>query len=140
MERERAGAAATSAPVVRWLTVTLLYVASIAHVPVVPEHLAEAPYMGFLFIAFALVAFGLAVALVYRPSAALNLVAGVLCAAGVCAYVATRLVAFPLLADDVGDWTEPLGLVCIVAETAVVVLVAVSRLWRPGNAVGGRRR
>jgi FtsH-binding integral membrane protein len=50
----------------------------------------------------------------------------VLCAAGVCAYVATRLVAFPLLADDVGNWAEPLGLVCIVAETAVVVLVAVS--------------
>ena len=44
------------------------------------------------------------------------------CGAAVIGYAATRLVAFPQLADDVGNWFEPLGVVSIVAETAVVAI------------------
>jgi hypothetical protein len=54
--------------------------------------------------------------------------AGAVCGAAVATYAATRLVAFPQLADDVGSWFEPLGVVSVVAETAVVA--AALWLWR----------
>ena len=44
----------------------------------------------------------------------------VVCGLTIIGYAATRLVAFPMLADDVGNWLEPLGVVSIVAETVVV--------------------
>ncbi len=107
---------------IRWAVMALLLVAAVAHMPVVPEHLVEAPYMGVLFIGFTLAAFGLATVIAASPSAAWYFMAGVLCGSAVGAYVATRLVAFPQLADDVGLWMEPLGLVSISTETAAVAL------------------
>ena len=43
------------------------------------------------------------------------------CGLAVLGYAATRLVAFPMLADDVGNWLEPLGVVSVASETVVVV-------------------
>jgi hypothetical protein len=139
MNREEDGATRAAGPAsrVRWPTVGLLYLASMAHIPVVPEHLEEAPYMGVLFIAFTLAAFGLAVGITVRPSPVMYLTAAVLSAAAVCAFAATRLVAFPLLSDDVGNWAEPLGLVSVVAETGVVVLVGLSRRQPSAPAASG---
>jgi hypothetical protein len=107
---------------IRWVVIALLFVASAAHLPVIPEHLEEAPYMGVLFIAFTLAAFGVATGMAASPSRSWYLMTIGLCTAAVAAYVATRLVAFPQLADDVGAWTEPLGIVSICAESAAVVL------------------
>jgi hypothetical protein len=125
----------------RWPLIALLFLASLAHVPVIPEHLAEAPYMGVLFIAFALASFGLAAGLAARPARGMYVVAGALCAAAVAAYVTTRLVALPQLADDVGNWTEPLGLVAIAAESgAVLVSAMASRQHGTPTGVGRRQR
>jgi hypothetical protein len=55
--------------------------------------------------------------------------AAALCTAGIAAYAATRLVAFPQLADDVGNWMEPLGVVSVLSE-AVVVACALMMLRR----------
>jgi hypothetical protein len=107
---------------VRWAIISLLLVAAVAHIPVIPEHLHEAPYMGVLFIAFTVSAFAVASILAAIPSRIWYLVASGLCAAGVMAYVATRLVAFPQLADDVGLWVEPLGLVSIATESVAAML------------------
>jgi hypothetical protein len=110
----------------RWAVITLLFVASMAHIPLIPEHLGEAPYMGVLFIAFSVTTFGLATMLAVRPALGWYLVVLVLCTAGICAYVATRLVAFPQLADDVGAWTEPLGIVSIAAEALAVLISTIA--------------
>ena len=106
----------------RWAITALLLTAALAHVPLIPEHVEEAPYMGTLFVGFSLAAFGVATALALRPSRIWYVVAISLCVAALTAYVATRLVAFPQLADDVGVWAEPLGLVSVAAETGVVML------------------
>ena len=106
----------------RLLTVTLLCVAALAHVPVTSEHLRGAPYMGVLFIGFAVAALLVAWALTRGPTILRYALAGGLCVLAVAAYVATRLIAFPQLADDVGAWWEPFGVVCIVTESAVVVM------------------
>jgi hypothetical protein len=111
----------------RWPTIGLLFTVSMAHVPVIEPHLQEAPYMGYLFIAFAVSAFVIAALLAASPSPVLYTTAAVLCGAGLLAYAATRLVPFPMLADDVGNWAEPLGLVSIVAEAGVLVLFVTAR-------------
>jgi hypothetical protein len=113
----------------QWLTVSLLVISGLAHIPVVPEHLREAPYMGVLFIGYVLAAFALAGAIAARPSGPRYATAVGLCAAAVVAYVATRLIAFPELADDVGAWREPLGMLSVLTEAAVVV-IGVVQLWR----------
>jgi hypothetical protein len=53
------------------------------------------------------------------------------CGAAVVGYVATRLTAFPQLADDVGNWFEPLGVVSVLTEALVVVLAVVAVRRRP---------
>jgi hypothetical protein len=122
----------------RWSVITLLVVASLAHIPVTPEHLEEAPYMGVMFIGFSLSSFSVATVLALRPGIGWYRTVMALCAAAIGAYVATRLIAFPQLADDVGAWTEPLGLVSMSAEAGALVLSAVAlrthhvqaRVWR----------
>lgn len=117
----------TSTRLTTGLLAVLTIAAGLAHLPVVPEHLEEAPYMGALFVAFAVVATVTGALLLVRQRLWLVDAAGVLCAAAVVAYAATRLVAFPQIGDDVGNWLEPWGVVSIALETAVVVLAAVSR-------------
>jgi hypothetical protein len=108
----------------RWLLVSAVTVAAAAHVPVIGPHLDEAPYMGVLFMLLtgACLAIGATVAVAdatWGYGAALPV-----CGAAVIGYAATRLVAFPQLADDVGNWFEPLGVVSVLSETVVVVVAA----------------
>src|SRR4051812_16411074 len=120
----------------RWPTAAALLVAAAAHIPVTPEHLHEAPYMGWLFVGFTIVAAITAVTLaIWGTAPAPFLVAGALCAAAIAAYALTRLIAFPELSDDVGNWGEPLGVLSIASEAGVVFLSVVSALWlRPRQA------
>ena len=50
------------------------------------------------------------------------------CGLAVLGYAATRLIAFPMLADDVGNWAEPLGLVSVAAESVAVITAALAML------------
>ena len=108
--------------------------AAAAHVPVIAPHLDEAPYMGVLFVLFTGFCALVALAAPRLDDPRLYAAAATVCGAGIVTYAATRLVAFPQLADDVGNWTEPLGLVSIAAE-AVVVATA-GALFR--RAMAGR--
>lgn len=112
------GAASGQAAVSRWQLLTALGALTAAglHLPVLVDHLTEAAYMGGLFAAFALVNCAFAAALVTRPTPTAFLGVALLNAAAVGTYVATRLVAFPQLADDVGAWVEPWGVLAITAE------------------------
>ena len=113
----------------RWPLAAAALVAGGAHLPVIAEHLEEAPYMGILFIALTAACFTLAATALVVDSAAVYAAASVTCGLAVLGYAATRLVAFPMLADDVGNWLEPLGVASIVSESVVVLaaLVAVRR-------------
>jgi hypothetical protein len=119
----------------RWIVATAALIAAAAHVPVIGPHLDEAPYMGILFIVLTVACLGIAGAVCVRDSAALYAAAALTCGLAVLGYAATRLVAFPMLADDVGNWLEPLGVWSVISET-VVVLAAVSALVRRPAAPG----
>lgn len=126
----------TEASTLRWPTAVALLVAATAHIPVIPEHLHEAPYMGALFVAFTAVAVVLAVIVAVRGTAPVPFVAaGVLCAAAIAAYCLTRLIAFPQLGDDVGNWGETEGVISIASEAVVVALSVAAAGWlrRPGR-------
>ncbi|MDT4915602.1 MAG: hypothetical protein QOH89_302 [Pseudonocardiales bacterium] len=117
----------------RWLLGAAAAVAAVAHLPVIEEHLAEAPYMGVLFIVLTAACFALALAALVFDSPAVYMASAVTCSLAIIGYAATRLVAFPMLADDVGNWFEPLGVVSVVSE-AVVVAAAVLGLRRRVDA------
>ena len=122
----------------RFLTAAAAAVAAVAHVPVTGEHLREAPYMGVLFILLTIACLGLATIVLAHDSPAAYAAAASVCGLAVIGYLASRLVAFPLLADDVGNWWEPLGVVSVLSELTVVVGAGLA--LRPGrdSAPGGR--
>jgi hypothetical protein len=94
--------------------------AGVAHLPVTREHLEEAPYMGVAFVVFAVGCGGIALASLLRGGRLVSLAAVGWCGAALATYVATRLVPFPLLSDDVGNWAEPWGLVSILFEVLTI--------------------
>jgi hypothetical protein len=121
----------------RAVVVVAAVVAAVAHIPVIGPHLDEAPYMGVLFIVLTAACAALAAALLVRDSRAVYALVILTCGLAVIGYAATRLVAFPMLADDVGNWLEPLGVVSIVAET-IAVAAAIAALATQHDATSVR--
>ena len=118
----------------RWVVAVAALVAAGAHVPVIGPHLDEAPYMGILFILLTVTCLGIAAAICVRDSTTLYTAAVLTCGLAVLGYAATRLVAFPMLADDLGNWLEPLGVLSVASETVVVVAAVSAVLTRPRPA------
>jgi hypothetical protein len=114
-------------PGARIVLILALLGAASAHLPVISAHLAEAPYMGVLFIIFSAACVLLAATLISFDARLLYWLSLLSCAAAVTAYAATRLVPFPMLADDRGNWLEPLGVASVGAE-AIAVIAAVRAL------------
>ncbi len=124
----------------RLILVSAAIIAALAHVPLIAPHLRVAPYMGVLFA-------GLAVSLVLLAGAALltdrDAVLGAaltVCSAAIVGYGATRLVAFPMLGDDVGNWLEPLGVAAVLSEMLVVAAALHLLALRPSRRIVTRRR
>jgi len=105
----------------RPLVVLSAVVAAVAHIPVIKPHLSEAPYMGALFILLTAACLALAATLTFHDGIVVYALSILTCGLAVIGYAATRLVAFPMLSDDVGNWLEPLGVVSIITESLVVV-------------------
>jgi len=118
----------------RWPLVAATVMTAAAHLPVIEPHLHEAPYMGEEFVVLTVACLLLGLAAIVCDSPVVYSLTAVTCGLAILGYVATRLVAFPQLADDVGNWLEPLGVVSVVAEV-VAVITAVN-----GLSVGSRRR
>ncbi|MGN6414851.1 hypothetical protein [Flexivirga sp.] len=121
----------------RLLVVAAALVAACAHVPVIAPHLDEAPYMGALFIVLTVACVVLAATLLVHDAPRVYALSVLTCGLAVIGYAATRIVAFPMLADDVGNWFEPLGVVSVISESVVVVASVVALR---GRAVHPTRR
>lgn len=113
----------------RLTTIVLAVVAALAHVPVTPDHLREAPYIGVGFLLLTAALLLLSTGLMISSARWLWPTLAVVCLTAVVAYVVSRSVGLPLMEDDIGNWSEPLGIVSIVAETlaALTALVALRR-------------
>jgi hypothetical protein len=113
----------------RGAAVLALLVTSATHAPLIREHLDEAPYVGWLFLALTVVAVLLAVGLLLADTPAVWAATGVVGATSVVAFLLSRTVGLPQIGDDVGNWSEPLGYPAIAAE-AIAALMAVLTLVR----------
>jgi hypothetical protein len=110
----------------RYPAAVLAVVAGLAHVPVTPGHLNEAPYIGVGFIVLTTVCVLLATMLLISDSLLVWGTLGTSCLLAVIAYVVSRSIGLPLMADDVGNWLETLGVVSVLTESGVVVLSALA--------------
>jgi hypothetical protein len=109
----------------QWCASFLLLVAAGTHIPLIEDHLEEAPYVGWLFILLSVVCIGLAVAILFVDSAGVWALSGITCFAAVVAFFASRTVGLPQIGDDVGNWTDPLGFPAVASE----VLMAALAYW-----------
>jgi hypothetical protein len=109
----------------RWSAAFLLLVTSGTHVPLIPEHLEEAPYVGWLFVALSVVSVVFAVLVVRWDTPAVWAASGQLTLLAVVGFVASRTVGLPQIADDIGNWTEPLGYPAVAAELLASLLAVV---------------
>jgi hypothetical protein len=110
----------------RYPAAGLALVAGLAHVPVTPEHLREAPYIGVMFIVLTTACVLLAAAILIVDSVLVWTTLGVTTMVAVVAYAISRTIGLPLMVDDVGNWLEPLGIVSVVTETAVSALAVLA--------------
>jgi hypothetical protein len=120
-ESSRLFTAAIASPL-RFPAALLAVVAGLAHVPVTPDHLNEAPYIGISFMVLTTVCVVLAATMLVWDSAVVWATLGAACLLAVVAYVLSRTVGLPLMADDVGNWMERLGVISVLTESGVVVL------------------
>ena len=118
--------ATRSRTTVRAVAVVGLLVTSVVHVAVAADHVDEARYLLLMFDAFVLVTAALAAGLLVSDSRIVWSSALSACAAALVMYAVSRSVGLPLAEDDIGAWSDPLGLVAAAAELAVVVAAVLS--------------
>jgi len=109
----------------QWCASFLLLIAAGAHVPLIQDHLEEAPYVGWLFIALTIICVALAVLIVVVDHPSVWVIAGLTCLAAAVAFLASRTIGLPQIGDDVGNWTEPLGLPALASEVLMALLAYV---------------
>ena|SRR5215212_1728309 len=114
----------TTSPM-QWCASFLLLIAAGAHVPLIQDHLEEAPYVGWLFIALTIICVALAVLIVVVDHPSVWVIAGLTCLAAAVAFLASRTIGLPQIGDDVGNWTEPLGLPALASEVLMALLAYV---------------
>jgi hypothetical protein len=114
----------------RWAGALMLLVTAATHIPLVPEHMEEAPYVGVLFVALSVASVVLAALLVRWDTPAVWAATGAMTTLAVAAFLASRTVGLPQIRMDIGNWTEPLGFPAVAAE-ALAALAAVYALRHP---------
>lgn len=114
----------TSRTPAQWLAAVMLLVAAATHVPLIREHLEEAPYVGIGFLLLSVACVALAGVILVVRADAVWLLSGAICLAAVVAFLASRTIGLPQIGDDVGNWTEPLGFPAVAAELVMVALAA----------------
>jgi hypothetical protein len=101
---------------------------ALVHVIDAPDKFSELPYVGVMFLGLILATLGAAALLVRKDDPRAWLLALLLAGATMLGFVVSRVVGLPGdHKSDVGNWSEPLGLVSLLIEVCVVSL-AVTRL------------
>ena len=95
---------------------------------------AETRYMFWMYMALIGVSVAVGAGVLFSRSRAAVAAAAGLSAAVLAGYVVNRTLGLPGAMEDIGNWTEPLGLASMVVE-GLVVAVALAALVRPQRAL-----
>jgi len=122
-------------PIFEALTILGLIGIAWIHLLDLGDKMEETPYLGVAYIGL-LAGCIAAVVLLARGDRRGFLLAGGLAGATVIGYCLSRTTGLPAATDDVGNWTETLGVWSLIAEGAVVALsaTALSRRFRASRA------
>jgi hypothetical protein len=95
---------------------------------------SEVRYVFWMYMALIVGALATGGAVLFTRSRLALLAAGAIAASAFAGYVLSRTTGLPSATDDIGNWTEPLGLASLVVEGCVVALVlAAYRALRPST-------
>lgn len=95
---------------------------------------SEVRYMFWMYIALIIGSLATAGAVLFTRSRATLLAAAGLAASAFAGYVLSRTTGLPNATDDIGNWTEPLGLASLVVEGSVVaVALGALKALRPST-------
>ncbi|MCX6413105.1 MAG: hypothetical protein NTU77_00600 [Actinobacteria bacterium] len=92
------------------------------HVMDLPGKLEEVPYLGVMYIIVILLAGFLVHRMISGATKRDYIAAAALAAAVIVGFVINRTVGMPGATDDIGNWSEPLGLLSLVIESWVVYI------------------
>ena len=110
---------------------------ALIHLLDLPGKLSEVPYMGWMYIGLIAASLGTAFALVRTSNTRVWTAALVLPAAAIAGFVLTRTVGLPLATEDIGNWSEPLGMASLLVEGSLVALAAavLGERWSTGARI-----
>lgn len=114
-----ASPAATGA-IRRGLAAAGLVAIAAIHLADLPDKLAEVPYLGWAYIGLIAACLVLAELVITRADRRLMAASAGLAAAVLVGFAVNRTVGMPNAMDDIGNWTEPLGMISLLVEAAVV--------------------
>ncbi|MDQ1504009.1 MAG: hypothetical protein QOD57_1736 [Actinomycetota bacterium] len=120
----------TSRPIFEALTIVGLIGIAWIHLLDLAGKMEETPYLGWAYIGL-IAGCAVAVVLLARRDHRGFVLGGGLAAATFAAYVLSRTTGLPAATSDIGNWTETLGVLSLIAEGAVVVLSAAALSRRP---------
>lgn len=113
---------AVAEPVARASAVVGLIGVAAIHFAQVVTTIEATPYLGAAFVALTLACVGLAAGLVVNDGPALWVLVGAVNAAAIAGYAFTRLFSTFFDNQDVGKWSETLGLAALFVEVLLVAL------------------
>jgi hypothetical protein len=111
--------------VARMVAIGSLGGVALVHVLQLPDAFAAVDYIGILFICAIVAALLLAATLTRMSDERVWALTGALPALLLIGFVLSRTSGLPGFTDDIGEWSEPLGLVSLVFEGLLVCLSAV---------------
>jgi hypothetical protein len=95
---------------------------ALIHLLDLPGQLSGTPYMFFLYVALMVASVALAGLLIGTSDTRLWAAATILSAVVIGGYVLSRTTGLPQSSDDVGNWSEPLGIASLFVEGSLVTL------------------
>lgn len=95
---------------------------ALIHLLDLPGKLSETPYMFFLYLALMVSSVALAGALIRTDDTRVWAAATVLPALVIVGYVLSRTTGLPQSSDDIGNWSEPLGMASLFVDGFLVTL------------------
>jgi hypothetical protein len=114
----------TPETILRGIGAVLLGSIALIHFLDVFDKFEETPYQGWLFIALILGCLAAATQLVRAPSRLVWVLAALCGLAPLVMYIVSRSVGLPGSPDEIGNWTEALGLASLATEACTVVVSA----------------
>ena len=121
-------------PVLRAVAVLALSGIAMIHFLDIFSKFRETPYLGVAYLGLIAASLATAAALVRAEARPPWLIAALLAGATMVGYIASRSVGLPAATDDIGNWTDPLGLASLFVEGLVVVIGVYGALIRRAPA------